>query len=655
MAETLGVAASGIAVFQVATQVGTSIIKLKQLWDDLRDAPSSIRDLLNQIECLDPAIWEADHTFSHANLPPMFWDNSIAKQSTEYCHKALNSLTEVVEELALQINGTGKLRRKVASAKVVLKKEQLNRLERRLQNAAMMLNLAQQSYLLALTRIQPHIIIQGFTEIAAPLIVQSLQNNVGLGRVGDLDTPQSQPLYEGSKSVNDCEPKTQALTRRRYPNPRDATSTIRFRLPTWLYRTTWELQSSGSYGDWKFNLRCYRTVPSNSEVLYIARSGDPKDLEILFASGQGSLYDRDAWAGFTLLHFAVFGENWPMIKYLLSVDASPFDVNEFGNTPVDYIWDRDKTRIWFKDWDSTHDFYTLCEGLATLADYESKTCTCHISITSMYHLKIFQGTECPWHETSTLASRLRILRLYSNTMVEPAKVIPTLLQPYWNQDLAALCKESMETYSLIHMVAGGLGEPTKETQSEWAHLIGIVIRNTQNVHHIEYSRDMLSTGWFTPLMTLIGVWVRARSNKNLSQNNLSQVGAYLELWLSAVRSSGYDLEEYGRRENELLVEKGLNLTNFYIDRGDFETRWGRWGTFAVPFRLRAYEYGPEPKDWKVLWSVPEKSYAADFWSLVEDGPQLVPGAWVEDSDKDEDEVWLPLPLSRSLQYIYQRM
>jgi hypothetical protein len=147
MAEALSVAASGIAVAQVAAQVGKSIIKLKQLWDDLQEIPLSIADLLDQIDCLDPALWEAEHTFSQASLPPIFWDDRLASRSTAYCRKALASLTELVDELSIQINQPGKLRRKAACAKVLLKKDQLKRLETRLQNAVRMLSLAQQSYL----------------------------------------------------------------------------------------------------------------------------------------------------------------------------------------------------------------------------------------------------------------------------------------------------------------------------------------------------------------------------------------------------------------------------------------------------------------------------------------------------------------------------
>ena len=51
MAEALGVAASGIAVAQLSIQVGSTVSKLKQLWDQVKDVPEDIADLMEQIDC----------------------------------------------------------------------------------------------------------------------------------------------------------------------------------------------------------------------------------------------------------------------------------------------------------------------------------------------------------------------------------------------------------------------------------------------------------------------------------------------------------------------------------------------------------------------------------------------------------------------------
>ncbi|KAF3069744.1 hypothetical protein GL218_07876 [Daldinia childiae] len=165
MAEALGVAASGIAVAQIAIQVGGTVVKLKQLWDEVKDVPDDIADLMDQIDCLDPVLWEVENGFNKSELPSMLWDNLASKSTTRYCRKALENLTAMVEELNLQINTAKRGRRKIVAIKVLLKKDSIKKLERRLENAVRMLTLAQQSYLVALTQVQPDIIVQKFTTL----------------------------------------------------------------------------------------------------------------------------------------------------------------------------------------------------------------------------------------------------------------------------------------------------------------------------------------------------------------------------------------------------------------------------------------------------------------------------------------------------------
>ncbi|OTA68467.1 hypothetical protein K449DRAFT_322913 [Hypoxylon sp. EC38] len=146
MAEALGVAASGIAIAQISTQVGGTVLKLKRLWDEVKDVPDDIADLMEQIECLDPTIWEIENSFNQSGLPPLIWDELASRSTTVYCRKALQNLTGMVDELSLYINNAKKGRRKIAAIKVLLKKDSLRKLERRLENAVGMLSLAQQSY-----------------------------------------------------------------------------------------------------------------------------------------------------------------------------------------------------------------------------------------------------------------------------------------------------------------------------------------------------------------------------------------------------------------------------------------------------------------------------------------------------------------------------
>lgn len=114
----------------------------------IRGVPDYIADLMAQIDCFNPAIFEAGHTFSDAGLPSTLWNDSAAKHSTAYCRNALRTLTSLVDDLSPHISSARRLGRKLATIKVVLKRDLLKKLEKRPENAVNMLIPAQQGYLM---------------------------------------------------------------------------------------------------------------------------------------------------------------------------------------------------------------------------------------------------------------------------------------------------------------------------------------------------------------------------------------------------------------------------------------------------------------------------------------------------------------------------
>lgn len=148
MAEVLGVFASGVAVAQVAATAGGAVLKLKRLWSEVKDVPDTIQDLMEQIDCIDPALWQAEQQMAQNELPPLLWNDDAAVRSAAYCRKALVKLTELVDDLSVQITSSRRFSGKLAAVKVVLKKDELKKLERRLEGAVRMLQAAQQGFML---------------------------------------------------------------------------------------------------------------------------------------------------------------------------------------------------------------------------------------------------------------------------------------------------------------------------------------------------------------------------------------------------------------------------------------------------------------------------------------------------------------------------
>jgi hypothetical protein len=145
MAEVLGVVASGIAVTQLASQVASNIVKLKNYWGQIKDAPAEIEYLLREIDALN-------HVLSHIQQDQVGMGSSSVnntphlEQSLELCQQGAEELGALVFELAKKVDGKHGLKQKLGSAKVVLKKDELKRLKSRLKSAVRLLSLSYQCH-----------------------------------------------------------------------------------------------------------------------------------------------------------------------------------------------------------------------------------------------------------------------------------------------------------------------------------------------------------------------------------------------------------------------------------------------------------------------------------------------------------------------------
>jgi hypothetical protein len=141
MAEVLGIIASGIAVGQLARSITSSIIKLKEHWDHVKDVSGEIRQLLLEIDSLNLILSHAEQDQSRVG-PSDISQNIIFEQSLNLCKQGTKELSDLVSELAVKIDGKKGWRRKAGASKVVLKREEIKKLKRRMKNAIRLLSLA---------------------------------------------------------------------------------------------------------------------------------------------------------------------------------------------------------------------------------------------------------------------------------------------------------------------------------------------------------------------------------------------------------------------------------------------------------------------------------------------------------------------------------
>ncbi|KAF6827915.1 hypothetical protein CPLU01_08841 [Colletotrichum plurivorum] len=282
MAEALGLAASVIAVVDVTGKAFALSFKLKSLWDEVRDAPAL---LLEKAEVLQ-------------DLEQFFLDKYIGK-----ARAAMSDLQDAIDTLSVQVNDKRRYRRKLAAAKVVIKKDSLEAIERKLDRALSLYKLAQGLYYATMM------------SFGAPVIVERLP---GLPATSDdTETPtndeKGSELLQLSKSFPD-----QSTTTRNYVSEISEGSSffgrIRFsfggsnwslsmRTPSWLAGTVYSVMSQRCATGWQLNLASYEVIEDIEPGFWdIVRSDDVTALQKCLRETALTplVHDYDGW---NLLHF----------------------------------------------------------------------------------------------------------------------------------------------------------------------------------------------------------------------------------------------------------------------------------------------------------------------------------------------------------------
>ncbi|OTA87357.1 hypothetical protein M434DRAFT_35401 [Hypoxylon sp. CO27-5] len=635
MAEVLGVAASGIAIAQISTQVGSTVLKLKRLWDEVKDVPDDIADLMEQIECLNPTIWEIENNFDQSGLPPCVWDELASKSTAMYCHKALKNLTGMVDELSLHINNAKKGRRKIAAIKVLLQKDSLRKLERRLENAVRMLTLAQQSYLVALTRVQPDIIVEKFTAL-------TLRDNQA--EFLEASNPESERGSERENRVvsnslarqpNKLGTITKPLWKRKFDRPNlfgrvlveyfASGCAVLFQAPTWLSQRSWELHSIKANGNWQCNLISYSIVPEDSKVLGLAAYGSPQDMQKLFDAGLASPYDCNHF-GWTLLHQAAIYHNVEMIRYLIRIGLSPSPSSSGKSYPAHVFPFRagdpysDAVQQILSDTTLAKKFLVFSElDFEYDESIQDSSANCHC-ISGLYSIEVFKALlpyQCPLHQNLPLASRVKAAALALNSWDFCPDVVRFMLEPEWSTNPQAISRNagtSILIDTALQLISSVCDrESTRRTAASVFTFAVDVIRR----FHAADPDTMCSKEDGTTVLVEVLHWP-LRSHYGNHTLYFKATSLVLTVWLEALKQAGVDLNAYGRCEREIFA---YNEFIHYFGRVFHDCDLSSY--------LVDFSYGPEPDDWKLYWREPSDEFAGDFWKLIEDPPLHIPGSWID--------------------------
>jgi hypothetical protein len=146
MAEVLGVIASGVSIGALAGQIASSMVKLKTYLDQVRDAPEDIKILIDEIESLHLLLSDIEDDQSRNPSSAMLVENKSALRCLDHCRRGVERLQRVADEIAVDFEGLKPMKRKWVSAKIIWKRDKIEKYRAELASAVRLLSLSCQIY-----------------------------------------------------------------------------------------------------------------------------------------------------------------------------------------------------------------------------------------------------------------------------------------------------------------------------------------------------------------------------------------------------------------------------------------------------------------------------------------------------------------------------
>ncbi|KZL85574.1 hypothetical protein CI238_04572, partial [Colletotrichum incanum] len=493
--EVLGAAASGIALGQLCI----GIAKALHLWHSIEDLPSDLQDAIDRLETLNPILqdiiqklssYEEEYEESDLKLPAQH-----VRACAVYAAKAHKAVDEMVRRLQSSLQKTQKqslqsrTRRKMRLAWAALRRDDLEKLERRLDTAVGMVLMCVGAYDRAIMqashdrvaektaakivneqkilyqRSEERIAQKVSLDISSQLasITKQLQNLNPQGTHDENETEyivvRSKTTWIGPRLPSYKPTSTGQLATSSYKGRNEWSLSLQ--LPAWISGAVWEIQVCWSMtGGWQQSLRSFSVRSKHSAIFAVVKKGDVQGMMAMFSKGEASPLDRDE-NGSTLLYYATDYEQVEVCRTLLDLGLENL-IDENGGSAESPLGGLVKSRKSLAPKpDSTHYalvslFQSRSANIPTLTIERMFEFETECSYADDW-LRVFQRNFLPGYHDLPLQDRAEAVRLGAFT-TQDVFVYRRLLNHdgmITRDDVRASAKVG---FSLVHSAAAALGK-----------------------------------------------------------------------------------------------------------------------------------------------------------------------------------------------------
>ncbi|KAM0139918.1 hypothetical protein ACHAP3_002979 [Botrytis cinerea] len=658
MAEVLGTVASGIGVAQLAGNLVSSIIKLKDYWDQIQDAPDDIGFLVREIDThhlILRSILESQAKTTSSGRP----SDTFLEHSLKLCEDSSNELNELVKALEKEMKSSNKWRSKLGATKVVLKNDQLKRLKKRMKNASKVMNLAitwqtnatlQQRFPVFELKIQASLdqfLINHQKLIPAPPLsnpttqISSMDALVPLNNDTIITQPQnfksdsnstprsvpkndtstqiSSPVYSLNWSVYLLGSVDVRKTQQKRKRNRFEETEAKYKSPAWLSNRAWQCMYTKDLSTlrWNINIQTCRTLDHKSDFYKALVAGDVVGVQEMLAKRTAFVNDqfvrppRISMGNVgTPLHIAASNNHLGLCKLLLAKGADiSSEEAASGDTPlaafISVAWSNYTNHS--RRVDPTHALDILRTLVEAGADSELIDQTDMLVISAGGPEEIFHYIQQHTFMSSGEMGFIDKVSIALGFLDAPSVRSQNLMLSYLVdpnfQAKVALHRDGSVVKEFFFRVC--LEYWQDEFKDKRLDLVKKMTSAGMSIHTLNEYGETILQSQFGPF-----------------EDHDERIPNDLKVWLEFLTDLGIDLNAYG--EIESSIYKKRRMGHIF----DLYTLW-------KVENILGFKYGPRIEDWK-FWAIEwTDKYVGIFWELIENPLQAdlanlsIPGGWVD--------------------------
>ncbi|KAF9876752.1 hypothetical protein CkaCkLH20_05598 [Colletotrichum karsti] len=325
MAEAIGIASGAIAFADFAGKAISLSIKLKLLWDEVKEVPAFLLEKVEELQDLGELLSHAERQAADELAPASVWSTAAMQKAIGRARAAMGDLQQAVDVLYAQVVDKRRHKRRFAAARVVIQKNDLEMMEKKLDQALRRYQMAQNLYLVSCASIMVDHLSQPRTATETALVRQDnsvateLASSLAVAKPATVEAIISDAVVISTGST---------VLGRIHMGFGEKGYRVSMRTPAWLGGAVYAIMAKRSIMGWQLNLSTYAVVPIHPQELIAAvKADDVTGLQKQLCGMNLTPFVHDQ-NGLNLLHYAVTNEAMETTKWLLMSGLPPGSYEE---------------------------------------------------------------------------------------------------------------------------------------------------------------------------------------------------------------------------------------------------------------------------------------------------------------------------------------